>query len=430
MFGGAQSRAGSRNLVEFKAGKMHLRGSMVHPDKRKGLVYLHQGNDTLMHLCWKDRGSSNSAPEDDLVIFPDEIEFKKVTQNTTGRVYILKWKNAARKLFFWMQEPKEDKDEELCKKINDLLNHPPTPGMSLDEPGAGSSHPLQAVMERMSAGGGGGLDPNDLSSVLRTMNPNQLAELINSLGNGGAGGMMPMHTPRGHSTFSAGNTSSQQPTPSLLDSFAQDASSRPNTAPASTASATRATGATAASSAGTSASGSSRPPKETRSGENTGTTSATSASSSLTAKPAIQLAALQSILSQLDGQSAKSSTDLNDIMTAENLVPLLSNKDIQEKLIPHMPEGETLLKTESDLRQSIQTPQFRQAVSAFSVALQTGQLGPVLSQAGLPSDVIQAANKGDIDAFAKALEKYYKKDKDNDTNDKKPSNDGTNMDTS
>jgi hypothetical protein len=37
----------------------------------------------LMHLCWKDR--SSHSPEDDLVIFPDEIEFKKVTQHATGR---------------------------------------------------------------------------------------------------------------------------------------------------------------------------------------------------------------------------------------------------------------------------------------------------------------------------------------------------------
>lgn len=91
-----------------------------------------------MHLCWKER-ASNSA-EVDLVIFPDEIEFKKVTQNTTGermnileimnhqcieilgRVYILKWKGNARKFFFWMQEPKDDKDEEYCKKINDLVS--------------------------------------------------------------------------------------------------------------------------------------------------------------------------------------------------------------------------------------------------------------------------------------------------------------------
>ncbi|KAH3781168.1 hypothetical protein DPMN_158993 [Dreissena polymorpha] len=28
---------------------------MVHADKRKGLVYVHQSDDSLMHFCWKDR---------------------------------------------------------------------------------------------------------------------------------------------------------------------------------------------------------------------------------------------------------------------------------------------------------------------------------------------------------------------------------------
>jgi hypothetical protein len=39
-----------------------------------------------------------------------------------GRVYILKWRSNARKLFFWMQEPEEDTDEEFCEKINDLVS--------------------------------------------------------------------------------------------------------------------------------------------------------------------------------------------------------------------------------------------------------------------------------------------------------------------
>ncbi len=64
---------------------------------------------------------------------------------------------------------------------------------------------------------------------------------------------------------------------------------------------------------------------------------------------------------------------------------------------------------------------------SFSVALQTGQLGPVLAQFGLPEEAITAANEGDIQAFAEAMEKYYNKS--NEENDEKKPSDST-MDTS
>jgi len=64
---------------------------------------------------------------------------------------------------------------------------------------------------------------------------------------------------------------------------------------------------------------------------------------------------------------------------------------------------------------------------SFSVALQTGQLGPVLAQFGLPEDAITAANEGDIQAFAQAMEKHYKKQ--NEESDEKKPSDST-MDTS
>lgn len=54
LFGNNQ-RGAKKNLIEFKAGKMYLKGKMCHPDKRKGLVYIHQSDDSLMHFCWKDR---------------------------------------------------------------------------------------------------------------------------------------------------------------------------------------------------------------------------------------------------------------------------------------------------------------------------------------------------------------------------------------
>ncbi|CAM4757452.1 unnamed protein product [Rotaria magnacalcarata] len=431
LFGGAASQARSRNLVEFKAGKMNLRGTMVHPDKRKGLVYLYQGNDMLMHFCWKER--SNNTPEDDLVIFPDEIEFKKVTQNTTGRVFILKWRSNARKLFFWMQESKDDKDEEWCKKINDLLNHPPTPGFGDDSSTAsglgGGAHPLQSLMDRMAgSGGAGGIDPNDLSNVLRGMNPSDLASLLSSVGSGGgASGLM-------------------------QDAFSQQTpDSRPNTAPAGTRTSAA---ATATATGGTTSTSSNRPSGSSSKPRNAGTSSSTApAAATAPAAPksaattgsvgtpksgAIQLSALSNILANLSDRSTaqeatgaasanKPAIDLYDIMTTENLIPILSNKDVQESLRAHLPEGSTITGSEKELRDSIQSPQFRQAVGSFSVALQTGQLGPVLAQFGLPDEAITAANEGDIQAFAQAMEKHFKKS--NEETEEKKSTDNT-MDTS
>lgn len=47
----------SSHLVEFRAGRMNLIGKMVHPDTRKGMVYMTQSDDGLMHFCWKDRNT-------------------------------------------------------------------------------------------------------------------------------------------------------------------------------------------------------------------------------------------------------------------------------------------------------------------------------------------------------------------------------------
>ena len=51
------------------------------------------------------------------MIMQDEATFKRVSQCTTGRVFVLRFKNSSRKFFYWMQEPKDDKDEEICKKV-------------------------------------------------------------------------------------------------------------------------------------------------------------------------------------------------------------------------------------------------------------------------------------------------------------------------
>merc|ERR1712088_650979 len=153
-----------------------------------------QGDDQLMHFKWKDR--TTSTVEDDLIIFPDDVEFKKVSQCTTGRVFILKFKSTSRKLFFWMQEPKDDKDEELCKKVNDFLNNPPAPGSSSSRGGS-------------MGGGSGGLDlsnlgDSELQSLLNNMSQSQLVQLFG----GGGSGLAAITNSPGSRQRSSGNTGS------------------------------------------------------------------------------------------------------------------------------------------------------------------------------------------------------------------------------
>jgi len=68
LFGNTSSSNISKYLVEFKAGKMIMKGTTVIPVKRKGLVFLNQSDDNLMHFCWKDRKTGQT--EDDLILFP------------------------------------------------------------------------------------------------------------------------------------------------------------------------------------------------------------------------------------------------------------------------------------------------------------------------------------------------------------------------
>jgi len=63
--------------------------------------------------------------EKDWILFPEDAVFEPVPQCTTGRVFVLKIISADMKTFFWMQEPKTDKDEEYAATINRLINTPP-----------------------------------------------------------------------------------------------------------------------------------------------------------------------------------------------------------------------------------------------------------------------------------------------------------------
>jgi len=359
LFGNPAGLTSSKYLVEFRAGKMNLRGTTVNPDKRKGLVYIHQSDDSLMHFCWKDRTSGNV--EDDLIIFPDDIEFKRIPKCTTGRVYILKFKSSSRKFFFWMQEPKTDKDEEFCKKVNETLNNPPAPGSSLGG-GTGTSGTGPASLAGLQpalASLGDQLGDSNLQTLLNNMDQNQLMQLLGMTGLGGA----------------SGGSDSE--------------------AKSSTRSATRSSNETTTTVSNT-------PVTNSAALSSTATNAATTTSA---AGSAVQLSDLQSILSQMQvPASTQENVDLAASFSADALFPLLCDKDVQERLKPFLPAVENLPSTDKEIRETIQSAQFKQALSVFSAALSSGQLGPLMQQFELNKSAVDAAAKGDIVAFVKALQ--------------------------
>uniref|UniRef100_A0A8C9HBI1 Proteasomal ubiquitin receptor ADRM1 n=1 Tax=Piliocolobus tephrosceles TaxID=591936 RepID=A0A8C9HBI1_9PRIM len=282
--------ASNKYLVEFRAGKMSLKGTTVSPDKRKGLVYIQQTDDSLIHFCWKDRMSGNV--EDDLIIFPDGCEFKRVPQCPSGRVYVLKFKAGSKRLFFWIQEPKTDQDEE----------------------------------------------------------------------------------------HSAASATSPSPAPS----------------------------------------------------------SGNGASTAASPTQPIQLSDLQSILATMNvpaGPAGGHQVDLASVLTPEIMAPILANADVQERLLPYLPSGESLPQTAEEIQNTLTSPQFQQswqlssALGMFSAALASRQLGPIMCQFGLPAEAVEAANKGDVEAFAKAMQNNAKPEqKEGDTKDKKDEEEDMSLD--
>lgn len=359
LFGtGGSTSAASKNLVEFRCGKMRIKGRTVTADKRKGMLYIHQSEDSLIHLCWKDR--EKGKVEDDLIIFPDDCEWKKVPQCTTGRVFVLKFNSSLRRIFFWMQEPKEEKDDELCKKVNDAMNNPPKLGR-----GGGGAAGLSDLTDALGQG--------NLQDLFNNVDHQQLLQIMAA--GGGLGNLL---TP----VRSTSRTQNTRTTTSVTPKPA---------APA--ADTTEDSEDTSISSKG-------------GNGKTPSGTTATSSSENAGQEP-VKLSQLQDILSNIQKPAAQ--IDLSEAITPEAMIPILSDPGVQERLRPHLPQGSEAFNADADeLRATARSPHFRQAMASFSAALSSGQLGPLLAQFGLPKAAQDAANKGDVEEFAKAMQESAK----------------------
>jgi len=357
--GGAQGRGQPKNIVEFRAGKMTLKGNMVHPDKRKGQVYVYQSEDQLTHFCWKDRTSG--TVEDDLIIFPEDAVFSKVTQCKEGsRVVLLKFKASSRKLFFWMQEPKSDNDEDLISKVNDALNNP-----------GGSSG--RGLLDSSSTP-----SEQEMQNLLQSMNQTQLMQLIGGMsdyGGGNAAGLLAQLTQAaGGGGSSSGGSSEAKPS-------------------------------TEASSGGTTAQKSAKSDQSNSSSKPAPAAAAAAAGGSAAGK-SVQLEDLQKILSGMTPNA--SSVDLAAGVNTEFVKRITASPTTVQKLTPLLPrfgyESEKSANQE-EVVDTLISPAFQHALSSFCSAFPSGQLGPLVEQFEFGTDAVQAARSGNLEAFLNTIQK-------------------------
>ncbi|CAG9813474.1 unnamed protein product [Phaedon cochleariae] len=366
---GPGSTGGNKHLIEVRAGKMSLKGRMVYPDKRKGLMYVYQSEDSLMHFCWQDR--TTGVVEDDLIIFPDDCEYVKIPQCTTGRAYLLKFKSSNKKFFFWLQEPSSSKDDDNCKRINELLNNPSTAVQSTPNP------------------------DQDLQSLLNNMSQSQLMQLFGS-GVSQMGGLSSLlGTIRGPNSGSARTNT----TPAITHR---------TTVPSTPTTTTTTTNQAATPSAGLITPQRAIPNSTPDAPKAKANSRVPDNSTPVPYSNPIQLSDLQTFLSGIappataEGTQAQS-VDLSTALTSDALTGVLSNPDTLQQLQSHLPAVDS--NTQEALRSTLASPQFQQAVSQFSSALESGQLGPIVSQLAVNPEAVAAAAQGNMADFVKALEK-------------------------
>ncbi|XP_077293314.1 regulatory particle non-ATPase 13 [Arctopsyche grandis] len=371
LFVGGSGGGAAKHLVEFRAGRLALRDGVVTADRRRGLLYLFQGDDSLLHFCWRDRNTGHV--EDDYILFPGDCEYARVAQCTTGRVYVLKFNASSRRLFFWMQEPKTDKDDEYCRRINEVLNNPPSVG------GGRSSS--------------GGAPDGELQNILNNMSQQQLMQLFGGVGQ--MGGLSSLLSTMGRSPTGQSSRSSSNATPTNRPpSETPRAPSRPPRVVPVTA-----------------------PTPTTPSTPNTPNTPSTQTQQPATTRSQpIHLSDLQKYLSGLtntssdEGSSSKPSTnevvDLASVISTPEVIATAGPH--ASGLMEHLPPP-AADQQQDDIKTTLLSPQFAQAMTLFSNAIASGQLGPIISQFGLGSEAVLAAQSGDMKAFIKALEKEESK---------------------
>jgi hypothetical protein len=320
-----------------------------------------------------------------LIIFADSLRFSKVDTGRPGdRVYMLFSESKMTRRFFWLQDSDDSKDEDMMKRLRELLKSPPTvrgPGAGLaglgGRGGGGGMGIMQAMAAANAAAGGRGGGPGSaaaqamqMQQLLAAMSPDEQDQLAGMMGAMGEGGM----------------------------------SEDDELAAAIAASTREASGAPSSSSAATSAPAPS--PAPVPAPAPAATPAPASSSSSSGQEAASSGAVTEDMLAAAMEQAMAMADPTPSLALVANptdaLAVATASEEVQARLAELLPEGQ---RSREDLEAAIRSPQLRQALSSLSNALENENFETVFANFGLnPEDGAEAMARGDpVGAFLAAL---------------------------
>ncbi|PIO73930.1 adhesion regulating molecule region [Teladorsagia circumcincta] len=282
----------------------------------------------------------------DLIIFPGDTEFKEVKGCPDGKVYMLKFKTSDERRLFWIQDGNADADKDLCKKVNDALNKPPTTratargGSSERTTGGLSTANLAGLSGSEELGALGGLDQQQLMQLLQFMNQ----------GSSDSPSLVPQ-TPSGGNSERGASGNAPKVSASELTQLQTLL-------------------------------GGLRAP---------GTTGAGSSQDRQVAIELGDVIAGGQVVETAKNNAVRKNTRLTECL-------------LKDRLLNHMPvEDKTAPDAKKALEDTVRSPHYRQAANTFGHALSTGQMAPVLERFGISEGAAQAAATGNLLEFARKL---------------------------
>lgn len=128
------------------------------------------------------------------------------------------------------------------------------------------------------------------------------------------------------------------------------------------------------------------------------------------------LACVQLIKPQAAAQN--SAPSLSDVVDVEHLVSsgLFDNEEVVKKLAEFLPAGTPV--TAENMKENVNSPQFKQAITMFNEALRSGGLATVMASFGLEAKDI--GPNATIEDFLKAIQKQAQSEKVEEMDTEKP----------